>query len=569
MYLAFEGVMTDAEAWVNGQSAGSKHQGAYYAFKYDITKLVKFGVENLLEVTVDKESAEPSINKAERRADYWDYGGIFRPVYLEAVPTQHVDRVAINARHDGAFTMDVYTEGATTANSIQAQVMDMSGNAVGAPLAQNLADGKARVQAKFDSPKQWTAETPNLYQVEVRLMQGNAPVHRYRQRFGFRTIEVRKGDGVYVNNQRIILKGTARHSFWPESGRATSPRISKLDITVMKDMNNNAVRSSHYPPDAHFLDLCDEMGLFVLDELGGWHKSYDATTGHRLVGEMIRHDVNHPSIVFWDNGNEGGWNTQLDDDFALWDPQQRHVLHPQQIFRGVDTNHYPQFAALTQRVAGENVYMPTEFLHGLFDGGLGAGIEDYWDVILKSKVTAGGFLWAFLDETVKRQDQGGKMDGAGNQAPDGIVGPYREKEGSYFTVKQVWSPIVVSRKDNVLTVENRYDFTDADQCAFTWQLRKFRSPFDSESGFTVLAEAKAAAPSIAPHATGFITLNLPPQSQQADALAVRVDDPTGRELWTWVWPLKTPKELADVNGSRAKRKRDRQRRCRFNRSCQR
>ena len=168
---------------------------------------------------------------------------------------------------------------------------------------------------------------------------------------------------------------------------------------------------------------------------------------------MVRRDVNHPSISSGTTATKAAGTPELDGEFAKWDPQQRHVLHPQQTFRGVDTNHYPQYAALTQRVAGQNVYMPTEFLHGLFDGGLGRD-RGLLGCDSKSKVTAGGFLWAFLDETVKRRIRAAKWT-AGNHAPDGIVGPYREKEGSYFTVKQVWSPIVMSRNDNVLTIENR------------------------------------------------------------------------------------------------------------------
>src|SRR5262249_47212078 len=151
----------------------------------------------------------------------------------------------------------------------------------------------------------------------------------------FRTIEVRPGDGFYVNGKRVILKGANRHSFWPTSGRALSAKISRDDVLLMKEMNFNAVRMSHYPPDEHFLDACDQFGLYVLDELAGWQKSYDTPTARRLVGEMIRRDVNHPSILFWDNGNEGGWNKEVDDDFAIWDPQKRFVLHPWDPFRGV------------------------------------------------------------------------------------------------------------------------------------------------------------------------------------------------------------------------------------------
>jgi beta-galactosidase/beta-glucuronidase len=101
------------------------------------------------------------------------------------------------------------------------------------------------------------------------LLNGAKPVHTITERFGFRTFEVRKGDGLYLNGQRILLKGVNRHSFWPETGRALSKQISYDDVKLIKEMNMNAVRMSHYPPDAHFLEACDELGLYVLDELGG------------------------------------------------------------------------------------------------------------------------------------------------------------------------------------------------------------------------------------------------------------------------------------------------------------
>jgi hypothetical protein len=131
------------------------------------------------------------------------------------------------------------------------------------------------------------------------------------------------------------------------------------------------------------------------------------------------------------------------------------------------------------------------------------------------------------------------MDGRGNLAPDGILGPYREKEGSFYAVKEIWSPIVVTRDSatGTLTIENRYDFTNTDRCAFTWQLRKFRAPGDAQSGCHIVAEKTIAAPSIAPHERGTLKLDLPADTRDADALALRVDDPNGMELWTWVWPL--------------------------------
>jgi hypothetical protein len=539
--LVFDGVLTDAQASVNGKPAGAKHQGGFYRFSYDVTELVKFGDggENLLEVTVDKHSANESINRAERQGDYWMFGGIFRPVWIEARPPQHVERIAIDAKADGSIAIDTFLSGVTSAERVEAQVLTTDGANVGEAFAAKVQDSKARLGGKVDSPKQWTAETPNLYVVEVRLLEGEQVVHRVLQRFGFRTIEVRPADGFHVNGKRVLLKGANRHSFWPESGRTTSERISRADVRLIKEMNHNAVRMSHYPPDEHFLYVCDEEGLYVLDELAGWQKSYDTETARRLVSELVRRDVNHPSILFWDNGNEGGWNNDVNDDFAKWDPQRRAVLHPWEPFRGINTKHYTVFEQHVKLCAGPDVYMPTEFLHGLYDGGHGAGLAEYWEAIRTSKVGGGGLLWSLVDETVKRPDTG-KLDTNGNMAPDGIVGPYREKEGSFYAIKELWSPVVVRRVGGFV-VENRYNFTNTKDCTFTWQLRKFRSPRDGKAGHEVMSEWKQAI-EIPAGGKANVIAEVPASAKGklADAIALRVDDPRGRQLWTWVWPIAEP-----------------------------
>ncbi len=331
--IVFEGVMTDTQVKINGQSAGAMHQGGYYQFKYEIGKLLKpAGQENLLEVTVDDESSTPSVNNAERRGDYWNYAGIFRPVYLEAVPSDYIDHVAIDAQADGTLNVDVSLAPKLqpTDTWLKLQVRDAAGNPFGEPITHPLNESQGRISAKLANAKLWTAETPNLYTLDVQLGRGANEIHSIRQKFGFRTIEARPGEGLFVNGSRIMLKGADRHSFWPDSGRTLSEKISRDDIALMKEMNMNAVRCSHYPPDQHFLDACDELGIYVLDELAGWHQAYDTATGTRLVQEMVTRDVNHPCILFWDNGNEGGWNAALDTEFAKYDPQNRAVLHPQQ-----------------------------------------------------------------------------------------------------------------------------------------------------------------------------------------------------------------------------------------------
>jgi beta-galactosidase/beta-glucuronidase len=557
VFVKFEGVMTDAKVTINGLSAGAIHQGGYYAFKYDITSLLKpSGQKNEIQVDVDDDSMNASVNNAERRGDYWNYSGIFRPVYLEAVPNTFIDHLAINATAQGALSVDVSSSDTSTrasngsVASLEMRVLDASGKPVGSPIvAKDIAlNGTARLSETIHNPLLWTAETPNLYQLEVRLKLADVVVHTVRQKFGFRTVEVRPGQGLFINGNRVFLKGVARHSFWPDSGRTLSEQISIDDINLIKDLNGNAVRSSHYPPDRHFLNECDKLGLYVLDELAGWHAHYDTDVGQKLVREMVEHDVNHPSIIFWDNGNEGGFNPALDGEFSKYDPEKRAVLHPWAAFPpGIaDTKHYPTYDQLQQKLADDPVYLPTEMLHGLYDGGSGAGLNEYWDAILKSKAGAGGFLWSFVDEDVKRVDKGGILDSAGNQAPDGIVGPYREREGSFYTVKQLWSPIIVTPPDETshsFTVTNRYAFTNADQCTFEWELIAFHRPNDTTSGSVVLASKTDHGHSLAPGLSASWDGWGPPHATVAasriaapDATRLRVKDSTGRLIQTYVWP---------------------------------
>ena len=539
--LVFDGAMTDTTVWINGESAGRTHQGAFYRFHYDITSRVRFGAENLIEVTVAKNSSNRSINDAERAADYWIFGGIYRPVWLEARPAQFIDWTAIDARADGSFLAEVHLgAAAVAAGEVRAQVVDETGRAVGEALAARV-DMEAKtvtVRGRFAEVKLWTAETPHLYRVTFTYATSGAE-HRVTERFGFRTIEVRENDGVYLNGTKIVLKGVNRHCFWPETARTVSREQSYADARLIKAANMNAVRMSHYPPDKHFLEACDEIGLYVLDELGGWQKPYDIKTGARLIGQVVRRDVNHPCILFWDNGNEGGWKAENDGEFAKWDPQKRAVLHPWAINSGINTDHYEQYDSTVKLSAGPQLFMPTEFLHGLWDGGIGAGMRDYWDVMGRSPTVAGGFFWVWSDEGVVRTDQGGRIDNAGNQAPDGMVGPHRELEGSYFTVKEIWSPVQVTAPvnargelprdwDGILRIENLYDFTNLRDHEFAWQA------VEADPGRGGVARGNRTGLDVAPRESSTLRIDLAPGGLPS-VLRLVCREPSGREVWTWSW----------------------------------
>jgi len=552
IFLVFEGSMTDTEVKVNGQLAGAIHQGAFYRFRYDVTQLIIPGSKNLLEVNVSKESSDATINKAERRGDFWVFGGIYRPVYLEAHPQEYIDRVAINAKADGSFKMDAFLGRIVKAQTIEAQIQTIDGKKFGSPIKLTIVPNQdtAKLAGSFSNPLLWNPETPHLYDVVVSLKEGKKLLHQHKQRFGFRTVEVRPEEGIFVNNQKIIFRGVCRHTAWPTSGRCSSKELSILDVNLMKDMNMNAVRMSHYPPDQHFLDVCDSLGLFVLDELTGWQAYYSTEIGKKLVKELVERDVNHPSVLLWDNGNEGGFNKELRGEYDKYDPQKRVVIEPWAKLNGTDTKHYPGYKYVDNALNNGNlIYFPTEFLHGLYDGGLGAGLDDYWNLLGTKPLSAGGFLWVFADEGIVRNDLKDSIDNHGNNAPDGILGPYREKEGSYYTIREIWSPVrlnttkIDGKFDGKLQVENRFLYTNLNDCKFKAELVKFAGNFPNlEIKKTTL---DLRSPELPVGKSGTINLNLPAKWDEHDIIYLTAFDPTGRLINRWSWNISKPGALVN------------------------
>jgi hypothetical protein len=556
--IVFEGVMTDTKVAINGRPAGPVHQGGFTRFSFDITRLLKPGGDNLLEVWDSKVCAEPDLEIAERAGDFWVFGGIYRPVYLEAVPMESIQQVAIDARADGSLRADVSFNNVRPSGRVEAQVLAADGAPVGEAFAAEIPGGgtaQVRLSTRLAAPKLWTAETPQLYQLRLTLVEGGQSIHTVTDRFGFRTFEVRAGQGLFLNGQRIMLKGVDRHSFRPETGRALTNRDCYDDVRLMKEMNLNAVRMSHYPPDVAFLEACDELGLYVLDELTAWQHPVPTAAGRILIRELVNRDVNHPSILFWDNGNEGGFNRELDGDFAQYDPSRRLVLHPWDPFNGVDTKHYPIYAEMQKRLKGPNIFFPTEMLHGIYDGGAGAGLEDAWKIMSTSPFGGGGFIWVFADEGVIRTDQGNRVDVFSTFAPDGIVGPHHEKEGSFNTVRQIYSPVQVDppvldgRFDGKLVVHNHYSFVGLDRCHLGWKWVKLPGPAAKSDADPVVAEGVIEGPAVGPGQSGTITLPRTDAWTQADALTVTAFGPSQEALWTWVWEKARPRiTLPDNRG---------------------
>jgi glycosyl hydrolase family 2 len=302
------------------------------------------------------------------------------------------------------------------------------------------------------------------------------------------------------------MRGVCHHEEWPTTGRTSSHAQNSNDVAMIKDMNFNAVRESHYPEDKTFLAECDRQGLYVLEEMDSYQFQIDVVDGIQHIYEMIRRDVNDPCIIAWDNGNETAWNGSLGNldggnagstnYFDLYDVQNREVIHPGAdggSFMNLLDDHYPSYNAFINNLgAGKTAFSCTEILHALYDGGGGASLQEYWDAERTASNGVGMFVWSWDDEGIIRGDQVGIMDVRGASAPDGIVGPYREKEASYYSYKEIYSPVQVgapnpSAFNGTLAVSNRFDFTDLSQCTFDWQLGWFFDATDPANDFSINA----------------------------------------------------------------------------------
>lgn len=549
--IVFDGSMTDTKVKINGKSAGVVHQGAFYRFKYDISKLLKYGKTNLLEVDVAKHSDNESVNEAERQADFWIFGGIFRPVFLEVLPNTHMNRTAIDAKADGSFKAFITLNKSKADYLVSVELFDLDGNKVKGIVQSEIKKGETEkwISGKFENVKSWNAEWPVLYDMTISLKKGNDVLHQVTERVGFRTVELRQHDGFYINNEKVIFKGVCRHSFWPETGRCLSEENHLNDIQLMKEMNMNAVRCSHYVPDKRFLELCDSLGIFVLDEVTGWQDNYDTIIGPQLIKEAVLRDENHPSVVIWDHGNEGGWDFANEKAFHEYDIQGRPVIYPWLLRNGADTHHYPDFNyAISRYVSGNDPFMPTEFMHGLYDGGLGAGLDGFWRKYESSPLLAGAFLWVFADEAVLRTDKEGMVyDSDGNHAPDGILGPHHEKEASFYTIKEIWSPVQVApvtinkKWNGKLFLQNKYIYTNLNQCSFSW--KAIKTGFGNEKD-KILDKGQVNSPDAAPGETASVEINCGTTLQNADLFEFTATDYNGNELYTWSWPVVQPEEKA-------------------------
>ncbi|UCH36618.1 MAG: DUF4981 domain-containing protein [Armatimonadota bacterium] len=513
VFLVFEGVSSAFYVWVNGQMVGYS-QGAHVPSEFNITAHIHPG-RNLLAVQVFQWCDGSYLEDQ----DMWRLSGIFRDVYLIAPPSVYVRDVCVRTDLDDAYengTLNARvgvrndTAAEVTGYRIATRLLDADGAVVGTQEGEvALGPGQAHYvehRIAVSCPRQWNAEQPNLYTFLVSVTSPDGATTEV-QRFavGFRRIEIQDGR-LLVNGVPITIKGVNRHDTDPDLGYAVSLESMIRDITLMKQHNVNAVRTSHYPNDPRWYDLCDRYGLYVIDEadaechgvvkagdydLLAKDAAWEAAFVDRAV-RMVERDKNHPSVIIWSLGNEAGYGPNH-DAMAAWirgaDPTR--PIHYERAMQSpvvdIVSVMYPTVENLIaegERTDDPRPFFMCEYAHAMGNGP--GNLKEYWEAIRTHPRLLGGCIWEWVDHGIRRRTESGAEWFAyggdfgdepndGNFCIDGLNFPDRIPHTGLIEYKKVIEPVHVEPVDlraGTVKIENRYDFSWLRHLRGTWRIRR-------------------------------------------------------------------------------------------------
>jgi beta-galactosidase len=510
VFIHFAGVQSALYLWVNGEMAGYHEDGMLPA-EFDITQYLNEN-ENKIAVQVLNYSDGSYLEDQ----DFWRLSGIYRDVYLFARPKTYIRDFSISSDLDEHYKDVDWHVDITVSNrkdekakglSIRVQLKDKAGKILFSKNkpAASIEKGKevnVRLDGTITNPDKWTAETPNLYSVAIELTdrQGNI-LQSITHKTGFRQVEI-KNACLLVNGQAVKIKGVNRHEFDCRAGRAITRESMIEDIRLMKQHNINAVRTSHYPNHPEWYALCDEYGLYVMDEAnveshGLWEKAY--YTGERSEwktaivernANMVERDKNHPSIIFWSMGNESGWGENFDaayEKMKAIDPEKRPVHYEAENPAYADvlsrydliTNMYPSLENITKQF-NEDTLRPMVLCEYCHTQGNGLGnFGKYWNLFYQYPRMQGGFTWDWMDQGLSFKDRDGKeyweiMNRSdGGNANDGLLNPDRLPQPELNEVKKVYQNFSVEPVDineGLVSVLNRNYFVSSQGVDLHWSL---------------------------------------------------------------------------------------------------
>lgn len=519
IHLCFRGVDSAFYVWVNGQKIGFS-KGSRLPAEFDITDAVQAG-ENLLAVEVLQWSDGTYMEDQ----DMWWLSGIFRDVYLTAPPTVDLWDLFVKTDLDNRYRNAVLSVETTirnagakgaTAYKLTATLLDGDGtNVLDQPLTGSV-DVKAgqsttlALSADVKNPSKWTAETPNLYTLVLTLCdKAGKTVEVKSLRIGFRKVEIKDGC-MLVNGKHIVFRGVNRHDGDPDTGRAISYEAMLADVLIMKQHNINAVRTSHYPNDPRWYDLCDEYGLYLIAETDIETHGLGEQTNISLdpawegvfldrMQRMVEAYKNHASILIWSLGNEShfGVNHEV---MAAWtrsrdDTRLIHYERDQEDkIVDVCSRMYAEpeaLVALAEKWENKRPVILCEFAHAM---GNGPGVfKEYFDVFDTNPHVQGGFVWEWADHGIRMTDEdgtewyayGGDFGDEPNDSNfvcDGLVFPDRTPSPGLIEYKKYCEPVKVEAVDiarGKVRLTNRLDFISLEHLAIGWTLLEDGKPIQS------------------------------------------------------------------------------------------
>lgn len=534
--ISFQGVESAFACWLNGHFVGYS-EDSFTPSEFDLSPYVQEG-RNKLAVQVYRFSSGSWLEDQ----DFWRFNGIFREVYLYTLPSSHVEDLKISAEpvsdwKNGVVSGSLSLSGQPCCVKIAVKTLD------GQLLAETESsyagdDQKISYQLPVPSVRLWSAEEPNLYLLEVRLCHGEEMVELIREKIGFRKVEI-KDSILYYNGKRLELRGVNRQEFSCDKGRAIGREEMLWDIKNMKRNNINAVRTSHYPNQTEFYRLCDEYGLYVMDEAnlethGTWQKpdfvGHDANTIPNdreewldiildRANSLLQRDKNHACVFMWSCGNEsyGGENLLKMANFYQEMDSSRPV-HYEGCFNDrrcnnisdVESQMYTSAAGVESYLSQhrDKPFILCEYTHAM--GNSNGGMHKYMELMDREPLFQGGFIWDYIDQSLRLRDRYGKEYlGYGGDFGDrptnynfcvnGFVTGDRQESPKMQEIKFNYQPYTLTPSADRIIIRNRKLFTASDDALLRLELLQ-----DGKCVYHTVMEAV-----VPPQSTEEIPISLP------------------------------------------------------------
>lgn len=486
-FISFQGVETAIYVWLNGEFVGYS-EDSFTSSEFNITPYLK-EKGNKLAVEVYRYSTASWLEDQ----DFWRFSGIFRDVYLYAVPEIHVRDMKVIADFDyengsGVLTTELDIVGESD-YAVKLTLTDKNGNKV-------YESDTANVTVSIPDVLPWSAEQPDLYTLTAEITAGGEVIETAETKVGFRRFELKNGI-MCLNGKRIIFKGVNRHEWNAERGRSITEEDMLWDIRFMKQNNINAVRTCHYPNNSRWYQLCDEYGIYLIGETNlethGANEIVPASDPRWLnavldrAKSMYERDKNHASILIWSCGNESNCGDDIEamaDYFHKADSTR--LVHYEGVFWNRKYDHITDMESRMyakpcdiEEYLGQNTgkpYISCEYMHAM--GNSLGGMKLYTDLEDKYEAYQGGFIWDYIDQSLYKDGvlvYGGDFDDRQSDygfCTNGIVNADRTYSPKVQEAKQLYSNIRMSIDGGVLTVENRNLFIDTSGYAFRITLEK-------------------------------------------------------------------------------------------------